>query len=181
MVSLSPLPHLNLHGSGAESPDLPPTFLPLSLMDQLALSAEGETSSSKKWSSDHAEMMPPKRARLHPCSSSPLPEAEQVSRQQQEEEDCRLALLLQKEMDQEERRAVNRRKGSSDAYPLRLSRQESSSSSTSRKTTSLSSTQKASAPKTSSPETSSRSPSSPRLGRGRKQATLTQMFSSSRS
>lgn len=150
-------------------------------MDQLALSAEGETSSSKRWSSEHAEMMSPKRARLHPCSSSPLPEAEQVSRQQQEEEDRRLALLLQKEMDQEERRAVDRRKGSSDAYPLRLSHQESSSSSTSRKTTSLSSTQKASAPKTSSPETSSRSPSSPPLGRGRKQATLTQMFSSSRS
>lgn len=153
-------------------------------MEQLALSADGETSSSKRWGSGDAVRAPPKRACLHPCSSSALPEVDQMSRQQQEEEDRRLALLLQQEMEQQERRAVDRRKGSSDAYPLRLNRQaqETSSCSTSRKTTSLSSTQKASAPKTSThPETSSSSTSTPALCRGRKQATLTQMFSSSRS
>lgn len=174
MVSLSPPPQLSLHGGGAGSPDLPPTLLPSSVVDQLAPSAEGGSSSSRRWSSEHAQTMRPKRARLHPCSSSPSPEEEKRSRQ--EEEDRRLALLLQKELDQEERRAVDRRKGSSDAYPLRPS-----SASTSRKTTSLPSTQKASAPKSSSPGTSSRSPSSPPLGGGRKQATLTHMFSSSRS
>lgn len=181
MVSLSPLPQLDLHSRGAESPDLHPTFLTSSLMDQLPLSADGETSASKRWSSDDAVMMPPKRACLHPCSSSlpEVPTVEQLNRQQQEEEDRRLALLLQKELDQEERRAVDRRKGSSDAYPLRLTRQaqESSSSSTSRKTTS--SAPKASAAKTSSrPRTSSSTTaSSPSACSGRRQATLTEMFS----
>lgn len=149
-------------------------------MDQLHL-RDGETSSSRRWSLDDAVLMPPKRACLHSCSSSPLPEADQLSRQRQEEEDRRLALLLQKELDQEEKTAVNRRKGSSDAYLLRLNRQaqETSSSSTPRKSTSLSSTPKASAPKTSSrPKTSSTpTTSSPGLCSGRKQATLTEMFS----
>ncbi|XP_060903385.1 E3 ubiquitin-protein ligase rnf168 [Labrus mixtus] len=50
-------------------------------------------------------------------------EVELLSRRQQEEEDRRLALLLQKELDQEERlKATDRRKGSSDAYPLRQDR-----------------------------------------------------------
>ncbi|RVE65359.1 hypothetical protein OJAV_G00135050 [Oryzias javanicus] len=50
-------------------------------------------------------------------------EAELQGRWQQEEEDRRLALLLQKELDQEERRkATDRSKGSSDPYLLRQNR-----------------------------------------------------------
>lgn len=50
-------------------------------------------------------------------------EAELQSRRRQEDEDRRLALLLQKELDQEERqRATDRSKGSADAYHLRQAR-----------------------------------------------------------
>lgn len=174
MVSLSPLHQLELHGRGSESPDDLPTFLTSAAMDQIHLSTDGESSSQR---SQEDRMTPPKRACLQPCSAS-LPDMPVVSRQQQEEEDHRLALLLQKELDQEERRDINRRKGSSDAYSLRLSSQAkvASSSSTPRKT---SSTPKTSVPKTSSrPKASSTTTSSPSLCRGRKQATLTEMFSS---
>lgn len=178
MVSPSSLHQLELHGLGSESPDLLPTFLTSATMDQFHLSADGETS-SKRLHSD-GRMTPPKRVCLQPCSTS-LPDmaaVEQLSTQQQEEEDHRIALLLQKELDQEERRDINRRKGSTDAYSLRLSSQAkvTSSSSTPRKT---SSTPKTSVPKTTSrPKASSTTTSSPSLCRGRKQATLTEMFSS---
>uniref|UniRef100_H3C1U0 RING-type E3 ubiquitin transferase n=1 Tax=Tetraodon nigroviridis TaxID=99883 RepID=H3C1U0_TETNG len=120
LVSPSPPPQLHPHTGGAESPHPHPTFLAAPVTEQLPPSAGGETSSSRRWSPDAAVTTPPKRACLHPCSSSPLPEVEQLSRQQQEEEeDRRLALLLQKELDQEESRAVDRRKGTSDAYLLR--------------------------------------------------------------
>lgn len=169
VVSITPPPQLDLQHLGPGSPELRPSVLTSSVMDQLHLTANGGD-----------EMTPPKRVCLQPCSSS-LPEileVEQRSRWQQEEEDHRLAMLLQKELDQEERRAVDRRKGSTDAYPLRLARRAkvSSSSSTPKKTSSL-----PSAPKTSASKTSSRpkmsSTSSPSLCGGRKQATLTEMFS----
>eukprot|EP00066_Takifugu_rubripes_P009695 XP_003976896.2 PREDICTED: E3 ubiquitin-protein ligase RNF168 [Takifugu rubripes] len=177
MVSLSSLHQLELHGLGSESPDLLPTFLTSATMDQFHVSTDGETSSKRSHSDDRRT--PPKRVCLQPCSTSrpDMPAVEQLSRQQQEEEDHRLALLLQKELDQEER-DVNRRKGSSDAYSLRLSSQAkvASSSSTPRKT---SSTPKTSVPKTSSgARASSTTTSSPSVCRGRKQATLTEMFSS---
>lgn len=57
-----------------------------------------------------------------PGEERPLPdwEAELRVRKQQEEDDLHLALLLQRELDQEERRrATDRSKGSSDAYLLR--------------------------------------------------------------
>ncbi|XP_014908224.1 E3 ubiquitin-protein ligase rnf168 isoform X1 [Poecilia latipinna] len=60
-----------------------------------------------------------------PGEEQPLPnwEAELQVRQQQEEDDLHLALLLQREMDQEERRrATDRSKGSSDPYLLRPQR-----------------------------------------------------------
>lgn len=173
MVSLSPLLQLELHSPGSESLDLP-TFVTSSVMDQVHLSTDGQTS-SKRLSSDNV-MMPPKRVCLQPCSTS-LPVVEQLSRQQQqEEEDHRLALLLQKELDQEERRDVDRRKGSTDAYSLRLNHHSvTSSSSTTRKT---SSAPKESSKTTSRLKASSTTPYSPSLCKGRKQATLTEMFSS---
>ncbi|KAF7211680.1 E3 ubiquitin-protein ligase rnf168 [Nothobranchius furzeri] len=61
--------------------------------------------------------------RVPVLSSSPVEaelSAEWEARQKQEEEDRRMALLLQKELDEEaNRRATDRRKGSSDAYLLR--------------------------------------------------------------
>uniref|UniRef100_A0A1A8NZT3 RING-type E3 ubiquitin transferase n=1 Tax=Nothobranchius rachovii TaxID=451742 RepID=A0A1A8NZT3_9TELE len=61
--------------------------------------------------------------RVPVLSSSPVEaelSAEWEARQKQEEEDRRMALLLQKELDKEaNRRATDRRKGSSDAYLLR--------------------------------------------------------------
>ncbi|XP_068173065.1 E3 ubiquitin-protein ligase rnf168 isoform X2 [Antennarius striatus] len=90
-------------------------------------------SSAKRKSSkmEPSEEEEPKRARPAPAPPSPLEgrsllfqgvalrEEELLSRRQQEEEDRRLALLLQRELDQEGPRAPDRRKGSSDAYPLR--------------------------------------------------------------
>lgn len=174
MVPPSSLHQLELHGLGSD----PPTLLPSATLEQFHLSTEGEAS-SKRWPSDDRRT-PPKRVCLQPCcpSLADLPVVEQLGRQQQEEEDHRLALLLQKELDQEERRDINRRKGSTDAYSLRLSSQPKrpSSSSTPRKT---SSTPKTSVPKSSShPKASSSTTSAPSLCRGRKQATLTEMFSS---
>ncbi|XP_065816066.1 E3 ubiquitin-protein ligase rnf168 [Labrus bergylta] len=93
-------------------------------------------------------------------------EAELLSRRQQEEEDRRLALLLQKELDQEERlKATDRRKGSSDAYPLRQDRR--SKEEADRRTGHASSTRRTGHASSSS---SSRTRS--------KQKTLTEMFSS---
>lgn len=178
MVPPSSLHQLELHGLGSESPDLP-TVLTSATLEQFQLSTDGGTSSKRSHSD--ARTAPPKRVCLQPCSPSPagLSVVEPLGRQQQqEEEDHRLALLLQKELDQEERRDIDRRKGSTDAYSLRLSSQPRgpSSSSTPRKT---SSTPKTSVPKSSSrPRASSTTTPSPSLCRGRKQATLTEMFSS---
>lgn len=174
MVSLSPLLQLELHSLRSESLGLP-AFLTSSVMDQVHLSTDGQTS-SKRLSSDDL-MMAPKRVCLQPCSTSlpEVPVVEQLSRQQQqEEEDHRFALLLQKELDQEERRNVDRSKGSTDAYSLRLNRHSvTSSSSKTRKTSSAS---KESPKTTSRPKASSTTPYSPSFCRGRKQATLTEMF-----
>lgn len=123
-------------------------------------------------------------------------EAELQCRQQQEEEDRRLALLLQKELDQEGRqRATDRRKGTSDAYLLRQNSKgkvEASSSITPRKshTPSVPKTPGSSsklAVKTAKTPNSSATPAvktpksatvSSLSARGSKQATLTEMFSS---
>ncbi|XP_041797183.1 E3 ubiquitin-protein ligase rnf168 [Chelmon rostratus] len=119
-------------------------------------------------------------------------EMELLRRQQQEEEDRRLALLLQKELDQEEKqRATDRRKGSSDAYPLRQNyagREPSSSDTPSRpssKTTKTPTPSSASSVKTTKTPTPSSASSvkttktpTPSSSRGSKQATLTEMFSS---
>ncbi|XP_029026969.1 E3 ubiquitin-protein ligase rnf168 [Betta splendens] len=90
------------------------------------LITHGQPSSSKRKTSaeEVEEIVVTKRV----CPSSSLElessvlqcQVEQLSRRQQEEEDRHLALLLQKELDKEERqRCPDRRKGSSDAYPLR--------------------------------------------------------------
>ncbi|XP_069566572.1 E3 ubiquitin-protein ligase rnf168 isoform X1 [Brachyistius frenatus] len=144
------------------------------------------------------------------CSSSSSQGAElkaeleaelQVRLQQQEEEDRRLALLLQKELDQEEKhRATDRRKGTADAYLLRHNRRGSVTS-TLRNTAASSSSgdtnniSMAFSPKTLQPSSASfsssssysssssfsstsSSSSSSSTTRGTKQTTLTDMFSS---
>ncbi|XP_075905806.1 E3 ubiquitin-protein ligase rnf168 [Nelusetta ayraudi] len=89
-------------------------------------------------------------------------EAELLSRRQQEEEDWRLAQLLQKELNEEEKqRATDRRKGSSDAYELRQNgkgKAEARSSVTPSKSSGPSS-----APKTPASSSSSSSSSSSKL------------------
>lgn len=93
-------------------------------------------------------------------------EVELLSRRQQEEEDLRLALQLQKELnDEEKRRSTDRRKGSADAYLLRRGGklEESPSGRTPRRTGSSSAT-------------TSSTVSSPSFST--KQTTLTEMFSS---
>ncbi|XP_076591853.1 E3 ubiquitin-protein ligase rnf168 [Chaetodon auriga] len=106
-------------------------------------------------------------------------ETELLRRQQQEEEDLRLALLLQKELDQEEKqRATDRRKGSSDAYPLRQNhrgREEAGSSDTPSRPSSK--TTKTPTPSSASSVKTTKTPT-PSSSRGSKQATLTEMFSS---
>ncbi|XP_070685289.1 E3 ubiquitin-protein ligase rnf168 [Pempheris klunzingeri] len=98
-------------------------------------------------------------------------EAELLQRRRQEEEDRRLAVLLQTELDQEERqRAPDRRKGSSDAYPLRHDRHSPDTPSRPpRKTTKTSSPSSAASVRTTNSSSSSSST---------KQTTLTEMFSS---
>lgn len=91
-------------------------------------------------------------------------EAELQSRRRQEDEDRRLALILQKELDQEERqRATDRSKGSADAYQLRQARNTT-------KTTSIATRRTA--------KTSTFTPSSSvqRKRSSGRQTTLTDMF-----
>nr|XP_046244159.1 E3 ubiquitin-protein ligase rnf168 isoform X2 [Scatophagus argus] len=169
-----PPPQLDYYGDTSEDPDLHPTSLSASEEDRPQLSRDGGPSSAKRKSSElettvGEEAAVTKRA-CHSPSSSSSSDLEgggsvlqgtteimelQSRRQQQEEEDWRLALLLQKELDQEERqRATNRSKGSSDAYLLRQNRKvtaEASSSDTPSRTSRKT-------PKT--PSSSSSSPSS---------------------
>ncbi|XP_034055561.1 E3 ubiquitin-protein ligase rnf168, partial [Gymnodraco acuticeps] len=127
--------------------------------------ADAGPSSSKRKISERSEdedLTAPKRG----CPSPFSPTVDLTgweSRQQQEEDDRRLALVLQKELDQEERqRASDRRKGSAEPYLLRQNRGSTKTSSTntsSTKTSSRGSTRTSSCPETSSrggPETSSR-------------------------
>ncbi|KAI4795204.1 hypothetical protein KUCAC02_031570, partial [Chaenocephalus aceratus] len=166
--------------------------------------ADAGPSSSKRKISERSEdenLTAPKRG----CPSPFSPTVDLTgweSRQRQEEDDRRLALVLQKELDQEERqRASDRRKGSADPYLLRTK----TSSRGSTKTSSCSETSSRGSPETSSrgstetsscfetssrgsPETSSRgstetsssaeTPSSKTSSSRRsKQATLMEMFS----
>lgn len=196
------LSHPDLNTLRPQSPDPHLTHPTASLEEQLHQSTGGGPSSSKRRSSEaeEEEVTLPKRACLQrsslPSVISGISDCEmelQRRRQQQEEEDRRLALVLQKELDEEERkRAIDRRKGSTDAYPLRQSCQakeeDSSSSSTTRKLSTLISAPKTptnsySGPKncttsTSTPKTSTISSSGPSSSRGSKQTTLTEMFSS---
>ncbi|XP_026196130.1 E3 ubiquitin-protein ligase rnf168 [Anabas testudineus] len=183
-----PLPKLNYYE---------PELLPLQPEDQTLgnqLITDGQPSSSKRKSSERAEEEEVGfTKRGYPAFSLEVGgvalqeefqwEEELLSRQQQqqqqEEEDRRLALLLQKELDEEEkRRCTDRRKGSTDAYPLRQNRggrvEASTPSRASRKTTktSTSSPSSAAASKITKTSTASSSPSS-----SSKQTTLTELFS----
>nr|XP_020477480.1 E3 ubiquitin-protein ligase RNF168 [Monopterus albus] len=202
-----PLPNLDYCSHVTHGLEPPPGH-PASVEDQTRrsqLARDGGSSSTKRKSSEleateeeEQQVITTKRG-CHslPSSSCSLEEAELLtlqgmaewqaellSRRQQEEEDCRLAQLLQKELNQEEKqRATDRRKGSGDAYLLRQSKEGKVETSTttraSRKTTKISSCT-SSAPSASSllksTRTSSPSPSS--SNRGGKQTTLTEMFSS---
>ncbi|KAF7658210.1 hypothetical protein LDENG_00016310 [Lucifuga dentata] len=116
-------------------------------------------------------------------------EAELLSRWQQEEEDRRLAVLLQKELNKEEKeRITNRHKGSPDAYQLREKGKHKTE--TSAKTPAKPDRKTAKMPKRSSsankmtPKAASASSLSPSitasnpLSRSSKQATLIDMFPS---
>uniref|UniRef100_A0A3B5B939 RING-type E3 ubiquitin transferase n=1 Tax=Stegastes partitus TaxID=144197 RepID=A0A3B5B939_9TELE len=203
-----PLPHLDYYG--------PQTELRLPQEDHLI--ALGGPSLAKRKNSeldttDEEENDVTKRRR-YPSSlgmglglqSATEREAELQGRWRQEEEDRRLALLLQKELDKEERqKATDRRKGSANAHLLRqrpeTSEEAASSSSTKTpKTSSSSSTvsrrvEAAGSSGTKTPKTSSssstvsmREEAAGSSGasqktlisscRGRKQTTLTEMFSS---
>lgn len=94
-------------------------------------------------------------------------EAELQSRRQQEDEDRRLALILQKELDQEERqRATDRSKGSADAYHLRQARNTPKTPSTTTRTARSSTYTPSSSVQRATSGSSS----------GRRQTTLTDMF-----
>ncbi|XP_029282817.1 E3 ubiquitin-protein ligase rnf168 [Cottoperca gobio] len=173
-------------------------FYSSSVEDQLQsrLPADAGPSSSKRKSSETTEdkeVTAPKRGCHSLSTSASLPSREEeeqlLSRKQQEEEDWRLAQLLQKELDQEERqRATDRRKGSSDPYLLRQNsrgsantpgRKTSTSSSAppGRKTSTSSSAPPGRKNSTSSSPPGRKTSSSTPPGRGSKQATLTEMFS----
>lgn len=149
------------------------------------LITHGGPSSVKRKSSDletteeEEEAASTKRGRHVPIPSSsssssfleegvlPELEVELHVRRRQEEEDRRLAQLLQKVLDQEEKqRATDRRKGSADAYLLRHVRGGTKVVGT------------ATPSKASGKTTKASSSSSSSSSRGRKQTTLTEMFSS---
>ncbi|KAK5904100.1 hypothetical protein CesoFtcFv8_005698 [Champsocephalus esox] len=122
--------------------------------------ADAGPSSAKRKISERSEdenLTAPKRG----CPSPFSPTVDLTgweSRQRQEEDDRRLALVLQKELDQEERqRASDRRKGSADPYLLRQNR----------------GSPKTSSPKTSSPKTSSTKTSSPKTSSTKTSSTKT--------
>ncbi|XP_021168437.2 E3 ubiquitin-protein ligase rnf168 [Fundulus heteroclitus] len=97
---------------------------------QLIRSSSSKRKSSELGAAEEQEDRTAKRVAVStslPVEAGPLPdwEAELRLKRQQEEADRRLALLLQKELDEEERRrATDRSKGSSDAYLLRHQRGE---------------------------------------------------------
>lgn len=217
--------HSRYLGPRSESPQPQLTSSIDCIQEQFHTAAEGGPASVKRTSSElqaaeeenNEEVTPTKRFCLPSSSTSSSSssssssslilhqlvecEAELLSRRQQEEEDWRLAQLLQKQLDEEEKqRATDRRKGSSDAYLLRQSskgKAETRSSSTpSKSPMAPSSTPKtpASASKLTakSSKTPTSSSSSTKLAgktpkssavsssstRGSKQTTLTDMFSS---
>ncbi|KAK9520332.1 hypothetical protein VZT92_020226 [Zoarces viviparus] len=152
-----PPPRLDYYGSDPPSASVEVHFHPWTHGSHMT----GDGSSKRK-SSELEESAPPGADLLGIAEL----EAELLSRQRQEGEDRRLALLLQKELDQEEKqRATDRRRGSSDPYPLRQPTRTSS------KTCTPSSS--GNPPTRLSTKTPTSSYSS------RKQATLTEMFSGS--
>ncbi|CAJ1066429.1 E3 ubiquitin-protein ligase RNF168 [Xyrichtys novacula] len=142
----------------------------------------GEMGPPEEQEEGEREVITTKRVCVSSSSSSALHtlaecEAELLSRRQQEEEDRRLAMLLQKELNQEERlRATDRRKGTSDAYLFRHSRRDRCNEQDPRKT-GHSSSSSSSSSSTFSSSSSSSSSSSLSSSRGSKQKTLTEMFS----
>ncbi|KAL3056840.1 hypothetical protein OYC64_007337 [Pagothenia borchgrevinki] len=121
--------------------------------------ADAGPSSSKRKISERLEdedLTAPKRGCPSPFSPTVDLTGWESRRQQQEDDDRRLAKVLQKELDQEERqRASDRRKGSADPYLLRQNRGSTKTSSTKTSSTKTSST-KTSSTRTSSTKTSSR-------------------------
>ncbi|KAF3693466.1 E3 ubiquitin-protein ligase rnf168 [Channa argus] len=172
------LPKLDYYG-----PE-PPLLHPGDQSLRNRLIADGQPSSSKRKSSDwtvEEEVLNKQGCPSLPSSSLELEgwgvvqlEAELLSQRQQEEEDWHLALLLQKELDQEERqKCADRRKGSVDAYLLRGRTGEASTPSRAPKKTTKKSTTSftfSSPSSATSLKSSSSSPSSS------KQTTLTELF-----
>uniref|UniRef100_A0A3Q1EAT8 Ring finger protein 168 n=1 Tax=Acanthochromis polyacanthus TaxID=80966 RepID=A0A3Q1EAT8_9TELE len=165
------LPHLDYYGPQTE-------LRPLQEEDQLT--TPGGPSAKRKNSeldTTEEEVNDITKRRCHPSSleaglvlqGAAQRETELQDRWQQEEEDRRLALLLQKELDKEERqKAIDRRKGSANAHLLRQRRQTRNEAGSSG-TKSLNRV-----------ESTSSSSASPKTSpfRSRKQKTLTEMFSS---
>ncbi|XP_077421699.1 E3 ubiquitin-protein ligase rnf168 [Vanacampus margaritifer] len=189
-ILLSPghrVPHADLYGTQQDQPEpsRPGPASPLEVRRYRSHHAEEGT--SKRKSSDYEEEEEAKRGchLLPPSSSSSLPlegalllhaelEAQLESRREQEEADREMALLLQEELNQEEKKQqTDRRKGSADAYQLRRNsiNPHRRTSWTKISHTSLSSS--SSSPSSSSLEAST---SSSQNGDGR-QTTLTDMFS----
>lgn len=203
----SPLPKLDYYRPPTNRYQ-PPSLHPASVDDQTHRShviSDGEPSSAKRKSSELEKMEEGVKITKRGCHSLPSPSSSAPSsssvevgllsmqgmaeqdaellRWQQEEEDRRLALLLQKELDQEDKlRATDRRKGSADAYLLRQNRggKVETSSNTpikgTRKTTKSSTISSPSlASSLNMTESPSTAPSSSKTGA--KQTTLTKMFS----
>lgn len=210
-------------GHKSESPEPQSTPSINCIEEQFHISTDGGPSSGKRKSSEvqaaeeeeeeevtlNKRFCPPSSSTSSSSfsSSSSMPlimhemvecEAELLSRRQQEEEDWRLAQLLQKELNEEEKqRATDRRKGSSDAYELRqkgkgkaaarssVTPSKSSGPSSAPKTP-ASSSSKLTAKSSKTPTSSSKltvktlksSAVSSSSTRGSKQTTLTDMFSS---
>uniref|UniRef100_A0A1A7W835 RING-type E3 ubiquitin transferase n=1 Tax=Iconisemion striatum TaxID=60296 RepID=A0A1A7W835_9TELE len=160
------------------------------------------SSSAKRKSSELETAEEEMTIKRVPVSSSSSVEAELSAeweaRQKQEEEDRRMALLLQKELDDEAKQsATDRRKGSSDAYLLRHKRGETGEARASNtpgrgtRQTPRNASRSCSSSSCSSPRStplkvlktlpSSASSSSLSSSGGRKQMTLTRMFASSSS
>ncbi|XP_061537955.1 E3 ubiquitin-protein ligase rnf168 [Phycodurus eques] len=173
------LPHADVFGT-QRNPAEPPRPDPASPLEARRRgSRHADEGTSKRKSAELAEDALIKRGRHYPpsasssssSSSSPVEgalvlqaqlEAQLESRRQQEEADRQMALLLQKELDQEEtQRRTDRSKGSADAYPLRRGTPDPRTRTTK--------TSHRSPPSSSSREASTSSPQN-------RQPTLTDMF-----
>ncbi|XP_078100704.1 E3 ubiquitin-protein ligase rnf168 [Sander vitreus] len=184
-----PLPKLDYYGAVTDPPPHRSAPLPLAVEEDLQLTGRP---GSKRKSSELDTVWPSSSSSLGGAALQEVSEGvgpdwagsdwgvQLQSRRLQEEQDRQLALQLQKQLDQEEkRRATSRGPGSSDQYLLRpnlrrASRPPSASDTPSR--ASGNSSTPSSAKTTSCVKTTrSSSPSS----RGRKQTTLTELFSSS--